>query len=56
MKIQVKLIINIKEGKSELQNKDEKLDKVFWFKLFYSVVFGVAFGILNLTGFMSFLM
>lgn len=42
--------------KSEQQTKDEKLDKVFWFKLVYSIVVGIAFGFGNFTGFMSFLM
>lgn len=45
-----------KKGKSELQSKDQKLDKIFWFKLIYSVVVGIAFGFGNFTGFMSFLM
>jgi hypothetical protein len=36
--------------------KDEKLDKIFWFKIILSLVSGVAFGILNLTGFISFIM
>lgn len=58
MKIQVNILNKLKiiKGKSELQSKDEKLDKIFWFKLFYSVVIGIAFGFGNFTGFMSFLM
>jgi hypothetical protein len=58
MKIQVnfKNKLKIIKGKSELQTKDDKLDKIFWLKLFYSVIAGIAFGFGNFTGFMSFLM
>ena len=58
MKIQVnfKNKLKIIKGKSELQTKDDKLDKIFWLKLFYSVIVGIAFGFGNFTGFMSFLM
>jgi hypothetical protein len=34
--------------------KDQKLDKVFWFKVCSSIVLGILFGILKLTGFLSF--
>lgn len=36
--------------------KDSKLDKVFWFKVAFSVIMGIAFGAFNLTGFLSFVM
>lgn len=42
--------------KGEELSKDQKLDKVFWFKVFVSVVFGVAFGFFNMTGFISLVM
>ena len=58
MKIQVnfKNKLKIIKFKSDLQTKDDKLDKIFWLKLFYSVIVGIAFGFGNFTGFMSFLM
>jgi hypothetical protein len=37
-------------------SKDEKLDKIFWFKIAYSLVIGIALGCLHYTGFLSFLM
>jgi len=48
--------LKIIKFKSDLQTKDDKLDKIFWLKLFYSVIVGIAFGFGNFTGFMSFLM
>jgi hypothetical protein len=36
--------------------KDEKLDKIFWFKIVYSLIIGITFGCLHYTGFLSFLM
>ncbi len=38
----------------ELLTKDEKLDKVFWFKFVFSFVVGIMFGVLNFSGFISF--
>ena len=40
---------------SEETTKNKKLDKVFWFKVCISLVFGACFGIFKLTGFLSFL-
>ena len=40
---------------SEETTKNRKLDKVFWFKVCISFLFGVSFGIFKLTGFLSFL-
>jgi hypothetical protein len=36
--------------------KDDKLDKIFWFKIAFSLIVGIAFGVFNLTGFISALM
>lgn len=36
--------------------KDDKLDKIFWFKFIFSLVAGVVFGVMNFTGFISFIM
>ena len=44
-----------KSGKQEL-TKDQKLDKVFWFKIGISLLFGITFGVVNFTGFFAFLM
>lgn len=44
-----------KNSKHEL-TKDQKLDKVFWFKIVISLLFGVVFGAVNFTGFFAFLM
>ena len=38
------------------QSKDEKLDRLFWFKVYSSAIFGVSFGVLNLTGFFMFVL
>ena len=35
--------------------KNQKLDKVFWFKVCISLLFGVIFGILRFKGFITFL-
>ena len=37
-------------------SKDRKLDKIFWFKIVYSLIIGIAFGCLHYTGFISFIM
>ena len=39
--------------KVEELTKDQKLDKVFWFKVIVSIIFGIAFGILNMKGIIS---
>ena len=39
--------------KAEELTKDQKLDKVFWFKVLVSIVFGIAFGLLNMKGIIS---
>lgn len=44
-----------KNAKIEL-TKDQKLDKVFWFKIAISLLFGIGFGAVNMTGFFAFLM
>ena len=43
-----------KNKKSVESTKDQKLDQVFWFKVSSSIIFGILFGILKLTGFLSF--
>ncbi len=43
---------NTKAVKEE-STKDKHLDKVFWFKVFFSVACGLIFGILSLKGFLS---
>jgi len=35
--------------------KNKRLDKVFWFKVCISLVFGISFGFLKFRGFISFL-
>ena len=41
-----------KQNTEEL-TKDQKLDKVFWFKVSISVLFGILFGVLKFTGFIT---
>jgi len=41
---------------SNVPTKDQNLDKVFWFKFVVSIIVGVSFGVLNITGFMSFIL
>ncbi len=43
-------------SETEISSKDNKLDKVFWFKFFFSLAFGLVFGCLNFTGFFSFVL
>ena len=40
---------------TEETTKNQKLDKIFWFKVFISLILGTSFGILKLKGFLSFL-
>lgn len=40
----------------EKSEKDKTLDKIFWFKLIISALTGSAYGYLNLTGFICFLL
>lgn len=42
--------------KRTLSEKDRNLDKIFWFKVIISVITGTTYGILSVTGFMSFLL
>jgi hypothetical protein len=44
----------MEKNKKLEETKDQKLDKVFWFKVSSSIIFGILFGILRLTGFLSF--
>lgn len=44
-----------KNSKQEL-TKDQKLDKVFWFKIGISLLFGIVYGVISFTGFFAFLM
>ena len=47
------------EAKSQIlteeTTKNQRLDKVFWFKVCISFAFGIAFGVLKFKGFISFL-
>merc|ERR1712032_1454819 len=43
------------QNRFEASPKDAYLDKLFWFKFYFSIIFGVSFGVFNFTGFMSFL-
>ena len=36
--------------------KDRNLDKVFWFKIGFALIFGVTSGILGMTGIITFIM
>lgn len=47
-------MILVRNSLVDTSTKDDKLDKVFWFKFFFSVAVGIAFGVLNFTGFISF--
>ena len=38
---------------TEELTKDQKLDKVFWFKVIISIIFGIIFGIFKFTGFIT---
>ena len=40
---------------TEETTKNQRLDKVFWFKVCISLVFGVSFGVLKFKRFISFL-
>ena len=47
------------EAKSQIlteeTTKNQRLDKIFWFKVCISLLFGISFGLLKLKGFISFL-
>ena len=47
---------NAESPSNDTMTKDDKLDKVFWFKLGFSLIMGCAFGFMNFTGFLSFAM
>lgn len=40
----------------EKSEKDKVLDKIFWFKVILALSSGIVYGILNLTGFVNFLL
>ena len=40
---------------TEETTKNQRLDKVFWFKVCISLIFGISFGVLKFKGFISFL-
>ena len=40
---------------TEETTKNQRLDKIFWFKVFISLLFGISFGLLKFKGFISFL-
>ena len=44
-----------KERLTEETTKNKNLDKIFWFKVSISLIFGISFGVLKFTGFISFL-
>ena len=44
-----------KEKITEETTKNKRLDKIFWFKVFISLIFGISFGVMKFKGFISFL-
>ena len=44
-----------KERVTEESTKNKRLDKIFWFKVCVSLIFGVIFGVLQFKGFVPFL-
>lgn len=50
--------LNQNQSKKELKEttKDDRLDKLLWFKIYSSCLFGVLFGVMNLTGFFIFIL
>jgi hypothetical protein len=46
------------QSKKELKEttKDDRLDKLLWFKIYSSCIFGILFGVLNFTGFFIFVL
>ena len=44
-----------KEKLNEKKKKNKRLDKIFWFKVCISLIFGILFGVLKLRGFIAFL-
>ena len=51
----ITIIHNEKSMKHQTEEltKDQKLDKVFWFKVIISIIFGIIFGIFKFTGFIT---
>ena len=47
--------VNKSQVLTEETTKNQRLDKIFWFKVCISVLFGLSFGILKFKGFISFL-
>ena len=45
----------LKEKITEETTKNKKLDKIFWFKVCTSLIFGILFGVLKFRGFIAFL-
>ena len=49
-------VIAVKQEKvTEESTKNKRLDKIFWFKVCVSLIFGVIFGVLQFKGFVAFL-
>ena len=44
-----------KEKITEETTKNKRLDKIFWFKVCISLIFGILFGVLKFRGFIAFL-
>jgi len=46
------------QSKKELKEttKDDRLDKLLWFKIYSSCIFGILFGVLKFTEFFIFVM
>ena len=44
-----------KEKITEETTKNKRLDKIFWFKVCISLIFGFLFGVLKFRGFIAFL-
>ena len=40
---------------TEETTKNQRLDKIFWFKVCISLLFGISFGLLKFKGFIAFL-
>ena len=45
----------LKERLTEETTKNKRLDKIFWFKVCISLIFGILFGVLKFKGFIAFL-
>ena len=47
--------VNKSQALTEETTKNQRLDKIFWFKVCISVLFCLSFGLLKFKGFISFL-